>query len=125
MLFGDALDFARRLCKLNRQYGTKIVISDAARFDLEPDWTLRSVDELHVKGTSALVTVFELLDSGRTELHTRHDEEIDPMSMEQGLTIPCVDCTVLYGPNPECSHCGGSGQLFQAAQMCNFSIQWE
>ena len=45
--------------------------------------------------------------------------------MQQGITIPCVDCTVLFGPNPECLRCGGLGQYFQPAQMCDLSIQWE
>lgn len=45
--------------------------------------------------------------------------------MEQGLQISCVDCTILYGSNPECPRCGGSGRHFQAAQMCDESIQWE
>jgi hypothetical protein len=49
----------------------------------------------------------------------------DAMRMEQGLTIPCVDCKVLLGPDPECGHCDGAGELFQPAQMCDDSIQWQ
>ena len=49
----------------------------------------------------------------------------DPMQMQQGLTIPCVDCTVLLGPNPKCSHCEGKGHHFYPARMCDFSIQWD
>lgn len=62
ILFGEALNFARRLCGLNREYGTKILVSDVACRDLDPGWTVRAVDEVHVKGISALATVFELLD---------------------------------------------------------------
>lgn len=51
--------------------------------------------------------------------------DLDPSQMQQGLQIPCVDCTVLHQPDPDCPLCGGSGTHFQAAQMCDYSIQWE
>ncbi len=51
--------------------------------------------------------------------------DMDPMRMQQGLQIPCVDCTVLHQPDSDCPQCGGSGEHFQAAQMCDHSVQWE
>ena len=49
----------------------------------------------------------------------------EDMRREQGCVIPCVDCTLLRKPLDSCPTCGGTGEHFQAARMCDSSIQHE
>jgi adenylate cyclase len=63
-VIGDAVNLASRLESLNKEYGTRIIVSDATRAALTNDVLakiqLRPLGEAHVKGRSQPVTIFEV-----------------------------------------------------------------
>jgi len=59
---GDAVNLASRLEGLNKDYGTRIIISDSTRAALENDSALvRELDLIRVKGKLQPVTIYELM----------------------------------------------------------------
>jgi adenylate cyclase len=60
-VIGDAVNFGSRLESLNKQYGTRILISDATRQRLTGQYTLRPLGEVVVKGKTEAVAIFELV----------------------------------------------------------------
>ena len=59
-VIGDAVNLASRLESLNKEYGTRIIISDATRSRLTQEFTLRPLGDVVVKGKSQPVAVFEV-----------------------------------------------------------------
>lgn len=59
-VIGDAVNLGARLESLNKEYGTRIIISDATRRRLTAGFDLRPLGEVVVKGKSQAVEVFEL-----------------------------------------------------------------
>jgi len=59
---GDSVNLASRLEGLNKEYGTRIIISESTRAALENDRILiRELDLIQVKGKHLPVTIFEIL----------------------------------------------------------------
>jgi adenylate cyclase len=67
-VIGDAVNLGSRLESLNKQYGTRIIISDATRQQLNGAYRLRPLGDVVVKGKSQPVAIFELL--GRADTTT-------------------------------------------------------
>ena len=63
-VLGDAVNFAARLDQLNKEYGTRILMSAATREGLSNSLTVRPVDVVRVKGQEHGIGIFELI--GRT-----------------------------------------------------------
>jgi adenylate cyclase len=58
---GDTVNLASRLEGLNKEYGTRVLISEATRARLGDSSRVREVGEARVKGREAPVRVWELL----------------------------------------------------------------
>jgi adenylate cyclase len=59
-VIGDAVNLGSRLESLNKQYGTRIIISDTTRQQLERGYDMRPLGEVTVKGRSQPVSIFEV-----------------------------------------------------------------
>lgn len=60
-VIGDAVNLGSRLESLNKQYGTRIIISEATRASLKQEYPLRSLGEVVVKGKTQAVPIFEVV----------------------------------------------------------------
>lgn len=61
---GDTVNLASRLESVNKLYGTGILVSGETRALLGPEFTLRRVDRVRVKGRARPVELFELMGGG-------------------------------------------------------------
>jgi adenylate cyclase len=59
-VIGDAVNLGSRLESLNKQYGTRIIISDATRARLTQPYQLRPLADVVVKGKTKPVAIFEV-----------------------------------------------------------------
>jgi adenylate cyclase len=60
-VIGDAVNLGSRLESLNKQFGTKVIISDATRRQLTHRYRLRPLGEVTVKGKTQAVEIFEVV----------------------------------------------------------------
>ena len=60
-VIGDAVNLGSRLESLNKQYGTRIIISDATRARLSRPYQLRPLGDVVVKGKTQPVAIFEVV----------------------------------------------------------------
>lgn len=60
-VIGDAVNLGSRLESLNKQYGTRIIISDATRERLSRPYRLRPLGDVVVKGKTQPVAIFEVV----------------------------------------------------------------
>jgi adenylate cyclase len=60
-VIGDAVNLGSRLESLNKQYGTRIIVSDATRATLVGRYIFRPLGDVVVKGKSAPVAIFEVV----------------------------------------------------------------
>jgi adenylate cyclase len=60
-VIGDAVNLGARLESLNKNYGTRIIISDATRSRLKGRYAFRALGEVVVKGKSYAVPIFEVV----------------------------------------------------------------
>ncbi len=60
-VIGDAVNLGARLESLNKEYGTRIIISEATRRQLKRHYDLRALGEVVVKGKSQAVAIFEVV----------------------------------------------------------------
>jgi adenylate cyclase len=60
-VIGDNVNLGSRLESLNKDYGTRIIISDATRIRLKGDYDIRPLGDVVVKGKSRPVAIFELV----------------------------------------------------------------
>ena len=60
-VIGDAVNLGSRLESLNKQYGTRIIISDATRERLSRPYQLRPLGDVVVKGKTQPVAIFEVV----------------------------------------------------------------
>ena len=60
-VIGDAVNLGSRLESLNKQYGTRIIISDATRERLSRPYRLRPLGDVVVKGKTRPIAIFEVV----------------------------------------------------------------
>ena len=60
-VIGDAVNLGSRLESLNKQYGTRIIISDATRGQLAGRYLFKPLGDVVVKGKTKPVAIFEVL----------------------------------------------------------------
>jgi adenylate cyclase len=65
-VIGDAVNLGSRLESLNKQYGTRIIISDATRLQLTGPYLFRPLGEVVVKGKTKAIAIFEVV--GRADV---------------------------------------------------------
>jgi adenylate cyclase len=71
-VIGDAVNLGSRLESLNKEYGTRIIISDATRSRLTGAYGLRPLGEVKVKGKSQAVAIWEV--TGKTDTERTRNE---------------------------------------------------
>jgi adenylate cyclase len=59
-VIGDAVNLGSRIESLNKQYGTRIIISDATRQQLSGRYDVRPLGDVVVKGKTKPVVIFEV-----------------------------------------------------------------
>ncbi len=59
-VIGDAVNLGSRIESLNKQYGTRVIVSDATRQRLRRRYDLRPLGDITVKGRTQPVSVFEV-----------------------------------------------------------------
>jgi adenylate cyclase len=60
-VIGDNVNLGSRLESLNKEYKTRVIISDATRTRLEGQYEMRSLGDVIVKGKSKPVAIFEII----------------------------------------------------------------
>ena len=60
-VIGDAVNLGSRLESLNKQYGTRIIISESTRGHLKRKYVFKALGDVIVKGKTKPVAIFELL----------------------------------------------------------------
>jgi adenylate cyclase len=70
-VIGDAVNLGSRLESLNKQYSTRIIVSDATRSHLNDAYNFRPLGDVIVKGKTKPVAIFEVLDrNGRASVYS-------------------------------------------------------
>lgn len=64
-VMGDAVNLASRLEGINKQYGTRIIISEFTYEDVKNDFICREIDWVRVKGKALPVKIYELVAEGK------------------------------------------------------------
>ena len=59
-VIGDAVNLGARLESLNKEYGTRIIISEATRALLRGQYDVRPLGTVTVKGKTQAVDIFEV-----------------------------------------------------------------
>lgn len=65
-VMGDAVNLGSRLEGINKQYGTKIIISEFTEAELQGKFICRELDWVRVKGKLKPVKIYELISEGST-----------------------------------------------------------
>jgi len=75
-VLGDAVNLGSRVESINKQYGTKIIITEFTKAEISDEFVTRYLDKVTVKGKSEPVKIFELV-SYRRELELQQKEVIE------------------------------------------------
>jgi len=65
-VMGDAVNLASRLEGINKQYGTRIILSEMTYNDVKDSFICREVDWVRVKGKALPVKIYELIAEGKS-----------------------------------------------------------
>ncbi len=79
-VMGDSVNLGSRLEGINKEYGTRLIVSEYTRAELGPDYVCRELDRVKVKGKKLPVTIFEVMGKGelpeKRDLAKRFDEAL-------------------------------------------------
>lgn len=75
-VLGDSVNLGSRVESINKQYGTKIIISEFTKAQISDEFVTRYLDKVAVKGKSEPVKIYELI-CFRTELELQQKEVIE------------------------------------------------
>jgi adenylate cyclase len=81
-IMGDAVNLASRLEGINKEYGTRIIISEFTQKEIADAFTTREVDRVRVKGKLKPVVIYELLCEGTPSAEVSEQLKI----YEQGMS---------------------------------------
>ena len=70
-VMGDAVNLASRLEGINKQYGTRIIISEFTYKEVQDSFVCRELDWVRVKGKAQPVKIYELMDEGKPDTATQ------------------------------------------------------
>lgn len=83
-VIGDAVNLGSRLESLNKQYGTRIIISDGTREQLKGQYVFRPLGDVVVKGKTKPVAIFEVVGradaSAPTPAESHKDSPVTPVT---------------------------------------------
>ncbi len=83
-VIGDAVNLGSRLESLNKEYGTRIIISDATRQQLTGGYLCRPLGDVVVKGKTKAVAIFEVVGRADTvEVSNRSAADQDAASRKE------------------------------------------
>lgn len=71
-VLGDTVNLCSRLEEANKIYGTTILISQATKDELPPAFVTRELGDLHVRGRSSAVLVYELIAESASVMPNDH-----------------------------------------------------
>lgn len=75
-IMGDAVNLASRLEGINKEYGTRIVISEFTYKEIKDSFTAREIDKVKVKGKTEPVSIFELICEGQPPAETKNQLDL-------------------------------------------------
>ena len=84
-VIGDAVNLGSRLESLNKQYGTRIIISEATRDRLSGRYRFRPLGDVVVKGKTQPVAIFEVVGRGDPTGRTLTAETAERRRESQGF----------------------------------------
>ena len=70
-VMGDAVNLGSRLEGINKQYGTRIIISEFTYAEVKDNFTCREIDLVRVKGKVLPVKIYELIAEGQGSEETK------------------------------------------------------
>ena len=69
-VMGDSVNLGSRLEGINKQYGTRIIISEFTEKALNNEFIVREIDWVKVKGKNLPIRIFELIGEGKPDAKT-------------------------------------------------------
>jgi adenylate cyclase len=82
---GDGVNLAARLESSCKQYGVDVILSEFTRRALRKDYKMREIDRVVVKGKTAPVVIYELLDHRDAQYCPKVEETLG--AFEEGLAL--------------------------------------